>query len=321
MLKPRNWTPSRPGRSSGGTPTAGRLAALKLIGANFSTLPTCTGAGADILPLERTVAWVKARTEHRAESWPLPQHKMLTVSVSKSLRMALAGHIGLPEVGVALGPADGGCEGMSPPMSGTGTPVGLADGALGAAVGASPEVGAVGPADGVDGAPVGLPPEGGAAGPAEGVEGGGADGRSSMVGTSSGCAGVPMGTADGIDGAEVGVPLEGVAVGPADGVDGAEVGLPPVGDAVGPVGTALGVVGAAVGLPPAVGGAVPVVMQTSSMANCRQHGVLLWISTTGSALQQHGPQYYALQPCCDCAGELLASCPCSASLHQFQASL
>ena len=40
-LKPRNWTPSRPGRSSGGTPTAGRLAALRSMGARSSRLPSC----------------------------------------------------------------------------------------------------------------------------------------------------------------------------------------------------------------------------------------------------------------------------------------
>ena len=243
---------------------------------------------------------------------------MLTVSVSKSLRMALAGHMGLPDVGVALGAADGGRVGVSPPMSGTGTPVGLAAG-VGAAVGTSPEVGAVGPADGVDGTTVGPLPAGVAVGPAEGVGGGGADGRSSIVGTSSGCAGVPVGTADGGDGAEVGVPLEGVAVGPAGGVDGAEVGLPPVGDAVGAVGTALGVVGAAVGLPPAVGGAVPVVMQTSSMANCRQHGVRLVISATEYTLQQHGTQHYERQPCYECSGVHLAACRCSATQRQCKA--
>ena len=41
MLKPRNCTPSRPGRSSGGTPTAGRLAALRSMGARSSRLPSC----------------------------------------------------------------------------------------------------------------------------------------------------------------------------------------------------------------------------------------------------------------------------------------
>ena len=48
MLKPRNCTPSRSDTSSGGTPTAGRLAALRSMGFRPSRLPSCRQMRLDV---------------------------------------------------------------------------------------------------------------------------------------------------------------------------------------------------------------------------------------------------------------------------------
>ena len=193
MLKPRNCTPRRPGTSSGGTPTAGRLAALRSMGASFSRLPSC---GMHKLSVRLSNQSGSAPAQLEEDMVCHTSMVMLTVSVSKVLSMALAGQMGLPVDGVALGAADGAREGVSPPMFGTGTLVGMAEGVPGVPVGVFPDVGAVGPADGVDGAVVG------AEGPSDGVDG-------VEVGA--------VGPAEGVDGAVVGVAPDVGGLGPLRG--------------------------------------------------------------------------------------------------------
>lgn len=153
----------------------------------------------------------------------------LTVSVSKSLRMALSGQMGSPAVG-GVGPVLGVVGAGVSLMSGTGVEVGPADGAVGAAVGKSSIVGTSLPCDGVALGAVGA--EGAGVGVSPAVNGplGAAEGVGAVEGVALGAVG-PVG-ADGVVGAPgavgaVGVspPMGGLPPGP-DGVLPGLLGVP-----------------------------------------------------------------------------------------------